>query len=518
MYVRLVSLHLDPGALDIFLSPFTHSSPRPVDDQSIGIMGCFPNILSVFFVILIVCIHGLHVPHNSSSATHPYRTFNAIHSSLRQWESSLNHNGMSCFIATIPQDVRLYHGSNTDAQVSGLTWLAFDVRHALMFTKSHTTESFASDNISRELSSASVRSLDWRPSYKKNIAIGWQHEYAATKELRVLYFDGLAAAKTVMGTLDMQDMLLDRDGQEIFSDYTRAQQLCTLLKKDWKAEIDGLMRMEHGIEVILCDSDDKLTPIRKAKRRVADNGMKSMNIDANGLAEYFRTVFARDRDFGRSKAFVQFDTMVTAHSYVHDKLPAEDLPRLLDVSQEHRLQLRTQIKAMVQVAVSKVHNQRPNPDWQTVTDLIMSQYSDLLPRLAAIEDADTLFQEVETVLLPFIEDASGFLSVDVKSCASQYMPVTYRPSTASRSILTVSSTICTTLANLFELRNDLAASQTLLHDLKDLLGWSAWQRCGTCASGEYCWIPVWPFGTVADREKPNCRREISVTFDDRYWK
>jgi hypothetical protein len=78
-----------------------------------------------------------------------------------------------------------------------------------MFTKSHTTESFASINISRELSSGSARSVNWRPDYGKNVAIGWQHEYATKKALRVLCFDGLAAAKTTMGTLDMQDMLLD---------------------------------------------------------------------------------------------------------------------------------------------------------------------------------------------------------------------------------------------------------------------------------------------------------------------
>jgi hypothetical protein len=518
MYVRLINLHLDTGATRHLLVSSFRIGSHLIHDPLFETIGSFLTILSVFLAIIMICVSGLHGPPDHSSATHPYRTFNAIHSALRQWESSLNHNGMSCFIATIPQNIRLYHGSDTDIQVSGLTWLAFDVRHALMFTKSHTTESFASINISRELSSGSARSVNWRPDYGKNVEIGWQHEYATKKALRVLYFDGLAAAKTTMGTLDMQDMLLDRDGQGVFSDYTRAQQICALLRKDWKAEIDGFMRMEHGIEIILCESDDKLTLVRESKRRVADNGMRSMNIDADGLTEYFRTVFARDRDFGRSKAFIQFDTMVTAHSYIQDELLTTELPRLFHVSQEYRLQLKTQIKAMVQISGSAVHDQRSSPDWQTVTDLITSQYSDILLRPSAIKAADILSREIETILSPFIEDTSRFPFVDVSSCASQYMPVAYHPSTASRSILTVSSTICRTLAKLFELKNDLATSQSLLQELRDILGWSTWQRCGTCGSGEYCWIPVWPLGTVKDREKPTCRSEISVSFNDRYWK
>ncbi|GME41557.1 hypothetical protein BKCO1_320003 [Neofusicoccum parvum] len=40
--------------------------------------------------------------------------FNAIHSSMRQWGSSLNHNGMSFFLASVPEGTQFYHGRSSN--------------------------------------------------------------------------------------------------------------------------------------------------------------------------------------------------------------------------------------------------------------------------------------------------------------------------------------------------------------------------------------------------------------------
>lgn len=61
----------------------------------------------------------------------------AIHSSMRQWGSSLNHNGMSLFIATVPQGTQLYHGTSKEERINGTQWLAFEPEHALVFARSH---------------------------------------------------------------------------------------------------------------------------------------------------------------------------------------------------------------------------------------------------------------------------------------------------------------------------------------------------------------------------------------------
>src|ERR1700712_4660290 len=71
-----------------------------------------------------------------SARTNANLIFNAIHSSMRQWGSSLNHNGMSLFPARIPNNTHLYHGTHTPNAVKGMEWLAFEIEHAEMFARS----------------------------------------------------------------------------------------------------------------------------------------------------------------------------------------------------------------------------------------------------------------------------------------------------------------------------------------------------------------------------------------------
>lgn len=75
-------------------------------------------------------------PSSALKLDHANHIFNAIHSSMRQWGSSLNHNGMSLFIATVPQGTELYHGTDQADRVNGTQWLAFEPEHALVFARS----------------------------------------------------------------------------------------------------------------------------------------------------------------------------------------------------------------------------------------------------------------------------------------------------------------------------------------------------------------------------------------------
>lgn len=56
--------------------------------------------------------------------------FNSIYSSMRQWGSSLNHNGMTVFLATVPAGTQLYHGTTEKKAIQGMQWLAFEPEHA----------------------------------------------------------------------------------------------------------------------------------------------------------------------------------------------------------------------------------------------------------------------------------------------------------------------------------------------------------------------------------------------------
>lgn len=61
--------------------------------------------------------------------------FNAIHSSMRQWGSSLNHNGMSLFLAQVPAGTQFYHGTSKQEPIEGMEWLAFEPEHAINFAR-----------------------------------------------------------------------------------------------------------------------------------------------------------------------------------------------------------------------------------------------------------------------------------------------------------------------------------------------------------------------------------------------
>jgi len=74
-------------------------------------------------------------PSLSNARGNAPQIFNAIHSSMRQWGSSLFHNGMSFFPARIPKNTHLYHGTNIPYAVTGMEWLAFEIEHAELFSQ-----------------------------------------------------------------------------------------------------------------------------------------------------------------------------------------------------------------------------------------------------------------------------------------------------------------------------------------------------------------------------------------------
>ena len=73
---------------------------------------------------------------NSDNVSNANHIFNSVHDSMRQFGSSLNHNGMGVFIATVPQGTEFYHGTSSPYRVNGTEWLAFEPEHALIFARS----------------------------------------------------------------------------------------------------------------------------------------------------------------------------------------------------------------------------------------------------------------------------------------------------------------------------------------------------------------------------------------------
>lgn len=200
--------------------------------------------------------------------------FNAIHSSMRQWGSSLNHNGMSLFLATVPQGTLFYHGTHEADRINGTEWLTFEPEHAAQFARCRRephsgmggppeppyidedgdNQRRPPDNFQRRPKFMSWqhggRKQDLKPgrvdeertpshpahqraragvhidqepfndelgAEKEEDCHGYLHTYKPEHDLRLLYIDGQSGAKSSRGTLDMQDVVLLRKNPPRFT-------------------------------------------------------------------------------------------------------------------------------------------------------------------------------------------------------------------------------------------------------------------------------------------------------------
>ncbi|KJR84198.1 uncharacterized protein SPSK_08889 [Sporothrix schenckii 1099-18] len=199
-------------------------------------------------------------PSDEAIQRRAFSIFNAVHSATRQWGSSLNHNGMSIFLATVPGGQLLYHGGDEPERAKGVTgegfdWLAFELEHAQMFARcregipppfldprdrggplpqdrkwnaaeAHYNRRSRHRILAHENSQKPIgdnggydddgdgdddtsekpeapHPPDFMRSYR-----GHFHTYRANRPLNLLYIDGMSAGNSDYGNIDTQDMML----------------------------------------------------------------------------------------------------------------------------------------------------------------------------------------------------------------------------------------------------------------------------------------------------------------------
>ncbi|KZT56785.1 hypothetical protein CALCODRAFT_435231, partial [Calocera cornea HHB12733] len=127
--------------------------------------------------------------------------------------------------ATVPAGTLMYHGTNGEwgpDPPEGSEWLTLDEDHALYFSSQD----------------------------------GRLFTYTATRDLRLLYFDGVSAAVMPTGTQDTQDVIIYGNVSEFhWSPFIRICQLCDWAKKH---NVDGFVRMEFDFEIMYCEFSDGL--------------------------------------------------------------------------------------------------------------------------------------------------------------------------------------------------------------------------------------------------------------------
>ena len=92
--------------------------------------------LLLSFVSLASSISPASAPDLAAARRNAFRIFNTVHSAMRQFGSSSNHNGLSFFLATVPEGNLFYHGRHSPSRPDSFDWLAFEVEHGYGFAQS----------------------------------------------------------------------------------------------------------------------------------------------------------------------------------------------------------------------------------------------------------------------------------------------------------------------------------------------------------------------------------------------
>lgn len=489
---------------------------------------------------LIPLDNGPHVAHARAKAP---QIFNSLHHSMRQWGSSLQHNGMSYFRASIPAGTVLFHGTpfknRTAFQdvLGGMDWMAFEIEHAEFFADNGAIAKWFGGNFT----GASSPLMD-----RMGIARGgtgveegqvevkevreektYLHTYRTTRPLtKLLYIDGMAAAKTNMGTQDSQDICLcnntvDTSGP-IGGDLQRAQLMCAL------PGVEGIVRMEAGFELILCDVDEGLelvTSNQRPKWKTLEGRMEM------SFFEYMRGLEKRFHVFPAGRVGVEYSRMVSAYFYGLD-MTNEDgeykvLPRLPVGDKEGILRLRDDVLDMF--ATDSEHE---TVEWQGLVDLIVTRYSDRLRFMTSGDVTDgNLLSSINFLLNAFIDDAESDVAASIETCATVYLAGITLHTTSDHliyeAILTVTRKICSTLLEVRTTLIDDMSDEPKAHsvpnpaiqELMQYLDWSTFKECGKCALDEVCYTAAWPFGGSEDHDSPSCRKFAELQErNGGYWK
>jgi hypothetical protein len=495
---------------------------------------------------------GRHGPSLESARANGPHIFNAIHSSMRQWGSSLNHNGMSLFPARIPNNTHLYHGTHTPDAVKGMEWLAFEIEHAEMFARAFPGRRPGRPGKPGEPERPEQPGepggggppppleLNWVETVEEmrsmddddeipDFSKGYLHIYRTTRPLmNLVYIDGMSAGKTNMGTLDTQDLLLRNNtgggDKPAWGDFERGRELCDL-GAEWG--IEGFVRMEMGFEIIFCEFTNGLVLGSARQRPSSDN----LTYEALSQFEVVRGASMRYPGITGQRLRLDYSGMLSAFWYdlnmTNPDPKRPDLPRLPASDVERLAQMKADFKAAFEESSSR--NDVGN-DWQGITDMITSRYSDRLQLMAGNDTSrETILSGLAVLLNLYVDYGNFNISTATEKCSAHYLIAAVLETTADRMIhealYTVMNKICSTLFYVGQLlrEEDIADSSALektksaIKTLIDYLNWTTWKECGKCTYDEICFVAIWPWGSMEDHEHPSCMKGEMMSRRSGYW-
>ncbi|KAJ6096991.1 hypothetical protein N7486_007737 [Penicillium sp. IBT 16267x] len=424
--------------------------------------------------------------------------FNAIQSTLRHYGSEINYNGMSFYRASVPKGTQFYHGTGLKDPIQGLEWLAFKPEHSLGFAHRSGNKFFAKKDLQQPLDE--YKSPEWNGN-------GYLHTYAAAKDLRLLYIDGMSAGPG--DGAESQDRILynntitgDRPvgGPKIGGppqEQQRAIEACRVAKEDWGDKIDGIVRTEADFEIILCNFERDLEVVHITQTKPQENSGRPGGPGGPGGGKgrqghhgggpggpprgprsgvkYWSLDTRFDERLGK-KVRIDLDNFVSAYTNGLDLFPNNaTVPKVGHIPVEELQPIRQDVYKLLNTWDSPIDAF----DWQAVTDMIVFQYSDELKSLAAgtYSSAKELRDHLEKLLEPSI-DYRDFDNREVimNRCAGEWIPLSAPVgSLGGNAVRSVARSVCSTLVSaMMDGEQGLEALVTSFKDLISYLQWTTW--------------------------------------------
>ncbi|KAJ9620131.1 hypothetical protein H2203_007896 [Taxawa tesnikishii (nom. ined.)] len=281
-------------------------------------------------------------------------------------------------------------------------------------------------------------------------------------------------------------------------EFERASALCAAAEKEWNGRIDGVLRMEGGFEIILCEFKDHLrVESIKQVEKGSDGGPGGPGGSDDDHFDYYRAVAARYDGIGGGRVRLNYEDMVTA--FADPELlewDAKGFPRITTRNATAVHGFRDRIARMITQGNSSPDSSsdRVDTDWQAVTDLIVSRYADRIEYLTSgsLTDLSALKAEAARALRPFIDFGARDPDRELHRCATQFLsPLRRIPSSphppssphdavAYRAVQDVSAAVCAALSSVSTAQSYRDALSTL-RELKSNLAWTSWKSAARVA-------------------------------------
>lgn len=418
------------------------------------------------------------LPSTDVAAQRGPQIFNAVYDSLHKWGCVVHPNGMSLFLATVPEGVLLHHGNTRNATPTAPDWLAYEIEHAEMFARTRGPRGRRPPSEAQEpLADTDMSSSEAEAQH------GWLHTYRTIRPLSFLYLDGMSGDKDDSGVADTQDYLLRgvRNSQNKTrtlrsaddkvpgppGEYDRALDLCDLCA-GWG--LHGVIRTEGaGFEIIKCDFSDGLQEVQSMQR--ADN---------SGQPRRRRDPKGRYGDIGSSRTVLDYSSMVSAFFFPINLTNPDpkhfDLPRLTSTTPNEMNAIRHYLAQVVEardgIPISPFNH-------RDIADLVVHRYAAELSLMANDTDSiENMAQRIRFLLEVFIDysvEEKVLRDTEARDrCSTFYIQTMPRETEVDRLIYAafkaVNTQICTTLFDIGQMvTNHLDADDALLPEIKDSL-------------------------------------------------